>query len=153
MSYDNGNSQSICVFFKSISSLLWSRVKLKMDFKKLKFVFTISIIISCFSNSVFGFVTSKQVMEYFAEENLKPYVKTYINGIGSGIMWSNAILEFDGRKKLFCKPDREIFDFGRWYFEIFAEEFFSNPETYEEMPPAVPLLRGMISSFPCESQN
>ena len=88
-------------------------------------------------------------MEYFTEDNLQPYVKTYINGIGSGIMWSNAMLEFDGRKKLFCKPDKKIFDFGKWYFEIFAEEFLKNPEKYQDMPPAVPLLRGIIISFPC----
>ena len=102
-----------------------------------------------FSHSVFGFVNSKQVMEYFTEENLQPFVKTYINGIGSGIMWSNAMLEFEGRKKLFCKPDKEIFDFGSWYFEIFAEEFLKNPKKYQDMPPAVPLLRGIILSFPC----
>ena len=124
-----------------------------LTIKKLKTLLMTLFFILIFSHSVFGFVNSKQVMEYFTEENLQQFVKTYINGIGSGIMWSNAILEFDGRKKLFCKPDREIFDFGRWYFEIFAEEFLSNPETYEEMPPAVPLLRGMISSSPCESQN
>ena len=41
---------------------------------------------------------------------------------------------------------------GRWYFEIFADEFLSNPQKYEEMPPAVPLLKGIISSFPCPNQ-
>ena len=131
------------------SSLTQFRIKLSLTIKKLKTLLMTLFFILIFSHSVFGFVNSKQVMEYFTEENLQPFVKTYINGIGSGIMWSNAMLEFDGRKKLFCKPDKEIFDFGSWYFEIFAEEFLKNPKKYQDMPPAVPLLRGIILSFPC----
>ena len=130
-------------------SLTQFRIKLSLTIKKLKTLLATLFFILIFSHSVFGFVNSKQVMEYFTEENLQPFVKTYINGIGSGIMWSNAMLEFDGRKKLFCKPDKEIFDFGSWYFEIFAEEFLKNPKKYQDMPPAVPLLRGIILSFPC----
>ena len=131
------------------SSLTQFRIKLSLTIKKLKTLLMTLFFILIFSHSVFGFVNSKQVMEYFTEENLQPFVKTYINGIGSGIMWSNAMLEFEGRKKLFCKPDKEIFDFGSWYFEIFAEEFLKNPKKYQDMPPAVPLLRGIILSFPC----
>ena len=131
------------------SSFTQFRIKLSLTIKKLKTLLMTLFFILIFSHSVFGFVNSKQVMEYFTEENLQPFVKTYINGIGSGIMWSNAMLEFEGRKKLFCKPDKEIFDFGSWYFEIFAEEFLKNPKKYQDMPPAVPLLRGIILSFPC----
>jgi hypothetical protein len=104
------------------------------------------------SSTVFAFVTSEEMMQYYAEDNLQKTVLTYINGIGSGIVWSDAYLEFEGKKKLFCKPEKKIFHFGKWYFEIFAEEFLSFPDTYKDMPPAVPLLRGLIRSFPCDKK-
>ena len=145
----SNNFWALRALINIFSSVTWCRIKSNLALKKLKIFFAVIIFTLSFSNSGFGFVSSKEVMEYFTEDNLQPYVKTYINGIGSGIMWSNAMLEFDGRKKLFCKPDKKIFDFGKWYFEIFAEEFLKNPKKYQDMPPAVPLLRGIIISFPC----
>ena len=152
MIYHKNKSSNYTFFQKPVSSLANIEVNREVLLDNLKLIITATILSLSFSNSVFGFVNSKQVMEYFSNENLRPYAKTYINGVGSGIMWSNAMLEFDGRQKLFCKPDKKIFDFGRWYFEIFADEFLSNPQKYEEMPPAVPLLKGIISSFPCPNQ-
>ena len=152
MIYHKKKSSYYTFFQNLVSSLATIKVNREVLLDNLKLITIATILSLSFSNSVFGFVNSKQVMEYFSKENLRPYAKTYINGVGSGIMWSNAMLEFDGRQKLFCKPDKEIFDFGRWYFEIFADEFLSNPQKYEEMPPAVPLLKGIISSFPCPNQ-
>ena len=152
MIYHKKKSSYYTFFQNLVSSLATIKVNREVLLDNLKLITIATILSLSFSNSVFGFVNSKQVMEYFSEENLRPYAKTYINGVGSGIMWSNAMLEFDGRQKLFCKPDKKIFDFGRWYFEIFADEFLSNPQKYEEMPPAVPLLKGIISSFPCPNQ-
>ena len=152
MIYHKNNSSCYTFFQNFVSSSVQIELNMEVLLYKLKLTIIATILSLSFSNSVFGFVNSKQVMEYFSKENLRPYAKTYINGVGSGIMWSNAMLEFDGRQKLFCKPDKKIFDFGRWYFEIFADEFLSNPQKYEEMPPAVPLLKGIISSFPCPNQ-
>ena len=91
----------------------------------------------CFAfNSVCAAVKSSNVIKgYEAGGEAKEITITYINGIGSGIAWTNAILKNEGRQPLFCKPSNMAFD-REGHYQLFRIEYFRNQKLYESVPPA-----------------
>ena len=112
--------------------------------------FIVLICSLCFAfNSVCAAVKSSNVIKgYEAGGEAKEITITYINGVGEGIAWTNAILKNEGRQPLFCKPSNMAFD-GEGHYQLFRIEYFRNQKLYESVPPAYPLLMSLIRAYPC----
>ena len=66
------------------------------------------------------------------------------------LVWNGQMLIIrEGNKPIFCKPDYIPIN-AEGFYQIFAKEYFNKPEIYKDMPLAVPLIYGMISTYPCE---
>ena len=101
------------------------------------------------SSAFAGFVTAEQVIKEYDSENLKPYILMHVHGVGSGMEWTNAYYKREGNKPIFCKPN-DIPINAEGFYKIFEKEYSRKPEIYKDMPLAVPLIYGMISTYPCE---
>jgi hypothetical protein len=76
---------------------------------------------------------------------------TYITGVGTGIFWSNAVLEAQGKQPLFCMPAKLALS-----PELIKQLLSRQIETHDGGPPytgdkdvEIIVLSSFIQTFPC----
>lgn len=80
-----------------------------------------------------------------------PIVKKYFVGVVRGVFWANTVLMADGKKPLFCIPDKVALDEGLIYSIIDHEVRSHNDDPrYSDMPVELIAVRAFIARFPCK---
>jgi len=117
--------------------------------KNLKTFFFLLIIF--ITNAVFALgdkISPKQIEDFYSDSNTRLAVLSYFSGLGSGIAWSNTMIQ----EKMFCPPSDLSF-VGEDYYSIYKAEYLREKKTYDNMdyqPPGIILLRGLQYNFPCD---
>lgn len=76
------------------------------------------------------------------------WFETYVAGMGHGFMAMNAVLELDKQKPVYCEP-RNLALQAANYLMILDEEL-AIASLSERAPISLPLLFGLIRTFPCK---
>ena len=87
--------------------------------KNLKTFFFLLIIF--ITNAVFALgdkISPKQIEDFYSDSNTRLAVLSYFSGLGSGIAWSNTMIQ----EKMFCPPSDLSF-VGEDYYSIYKAEY------------------------------
>jgi len=79
------------------------------------------------------------------------WTEDYINAVGVGIFWSNAMLWEQEKQRLYCSPSKLSLNAGN-YIRILEEEIQNGGYT-KESPVEMILLFGLIRTFPCSEDK
>ncbi len=80
----------------------------------------------------------------------KDHFYLYLIAVGHGFLWANTELTIRKQPNLYCPPEYLSLEFAN-YLDILEKELKRNPQSYTpEMPVALPLLNGLIETFPCK---
>ena len=96
-------------------------------------------------------ITLKSYNEYKKSEATKDRINEYLIGVGKGIFWANAGLEFRANQKLFCMPPKLAPD-GGLILSLLEQEIRTpgDGDTYkEDTPVELILVRAFETRFPC----
>ena len=121
--------------------------------KKLTVLFLLffSLILSSNSYAYGDWHTTDDIFELYADKKTKFNILLFFNGLGSGLVWANGDLRFNGKSQLFCQPSDKGFK-GEDFFRIYRQEYFRNQEIYDTLefqPPGYLLLEGLKIEYPC----
>lgn len=75
-------------------------------------------------------------------------LKSYIEGVGKGIEWSNSTLQARGQKPLCCPPDTLLLDEEK-FIRIIDRQIAKMRNPAGSTPVELILLMGLADRYPC----
>ena len=94
--------------------------------------------------------SAKEVLEdYNSGGQGKNVALIFINGVGEGIMWTNAVMQAQAGFEFYCAPSG-LRQNAEGYFQIFKTQYYRNEKRYKDVPPGLALVEGLINTFPCK---
>jgi hypothetical protein len=89
---------------------------------------------------------------YEQMKNLELF-KAHIEGVGTGMLWSNVAMKAKTGQGLFCPPPNFALT-GATYLQILSEQAVKVKSKLPADTPLAPiLLDGLIETFPCEQKE
>jgi hypothetical protein len=88
--------------------------------------------------------------EYLQRSQTDPSLRTYLDGISTGIEWYNTSVETRGGKRLFCPPERLKFPQEVQNGLLRRYLRYASPEEWD-LPLGLVFLRALTSEFPCQN--
>ncbi len=100
----------------------------------------------CFVTPTYAY-TIREYEEFKKRVPNSDYIKTYMNGVGTGFFWSNTMLSFKGKQPLYCQSGNLVLN-ANSYIRILEDEILKGNYTKDILIENI-LLNGLIRTFPC----
>ncbi|MBE9529487.1 MAG: hypothetical protein IME99_09650 [Proteobacteria bacterium] len=91
--------------------------------------------------------------EYADDSAAKTIMETYVSALGSGMGWTNTILNKRGQQELFCTPKNLALNYNN-YIDIIDKQVDRVVQDGggDDFPIPMLLLFGLMETFPCDKK-
>lgn len=96
-----------------------------------------------------GAIADGLTVEQYQKVRDDPRIRSYISGIGEGILYANESLELDKTTRLYCPPSNLALNVDNEYQMIDAT-LKSNPTLPKTTSIAAIIVEAMRKTFPCK---
>ncbi len=114
----------------------------------MKYLFLFVFFLYCNSANAF---TVSEYQELKKNSKDLEILKTYFEGVGSGIFWSNVFIHQKLKEKLWCPPQNIKLNSDH-YISIIDGELKSRFRFEDEDIEPI-LLEGLVNAFPCKGET